>query len=59
MRVHLRPQKTKPATERAFLHWSAEMGMNPFVAWLLFLSTLSLGASKVLMDMAEQIDGEE
>jgi hypothetical protein len=33
--------------------------MNPVTAWMLWWSTAFLGASKVLMDAAETLEGEE
>jgi len=33
--------------------------MNPFTAWWLWLATLQLGASKVCMDIAEQMEGDD
>lgn len=33
--------------------------MNPLAAFYLFWSTAFLGASKVLMDIAEQVEGDD
>jgi hypothetical protein len=33
--------------------------MNPMVAWMLWISTWHLGASKLWMDIAEQMEGDE
>jgi hypothetical protein len=33
--------------------------MNPVVAWWLWWSTMHLGASKVCMDIAEQMEGDD
>lgn len=35
------------------------MGLNPIAAFYLFWSTMFLGASKTLMDIAEQVESEE
>jgi hypothetical protein len=35
------------------------MGLNPLTVWTLWWSTMFLGASKVLMDAAEQMEGDE
>jgi hypothetical protein len=35
------------------------MGLNPVAAWWLWWSTALLGASKVCMDIAEQVESDD
>jgi len=35
------------------------MGWNPIAAWAMFWATVSMGATQTLLDIAEQMEGEE
>jgi hypothetical protein len=34
------------------------MGMNPVVAWLMWLATWNMGATQMLLDMADQMESD-
>lgn len=35
------------------------MGLNPVTAWLMFWATVSMGATEVLLDLADKMEPDE